>query len=198
MSGGPIDELNLGLQQYREELLIDNLASRRVEIAIIQFGGNVRLEQDFVTARSFNPPTLQASGDTPMAEGIMRGIKQLELRKAIYQANGIAYYRPWIFLVTDGEPTDHDEAWRMACEAVRLGEHQKKFTFFAVGTGGADYDKLRQVSPSRSPLRLKGIAFREMFRWLSNSQTRVSQSQVGTNIALPPAMGDGGWADVPT
>ena len=86
----------------------------------------------------------------------------------------------------------------MACEAVRLGEQHKKFTFFAVGTGAANYDKLRQLSPTRQPLRLKGIAFREMFRWLSNSQTRVPQSQVGSYISFPPALGDAGWADVPT
>lgn len=198
MSGEPIAELNLGLQQYRDELLVDNLASRRVEVAIFRFGGDVGLEREFVTARQFDPPVLQANGHTPMAEAIMRGIKHLEERKATYQSNGVAYYRPWIFLITDGEPTDGDDAWRVACEAVRLGEKQKKFTFFAVGTGAANYDKLRQLSPTRQPLRLKGIAFREMFRWLSNSQTRVSQSQVGTHIALPPATGDGGWADVPT
>ncbi len=177
---------------------MDNLASRRVEVAIIRFGGDVGLERDFVTARYFDPPTLHADGYTPMAEAIMRGIKHLEERKTTYQANGVAYYRPWIFLITDGEPTDGDQAWRVACEAVRLGEEQKKFSFFAVGTGSANYDKLRQLSPSRQPLRLKGIAFRELFRWLSNSQTRVSQSQVGTHTALPPPTGDSGWADIPT
>lgn len=195
MSGEPINELNLGLQQYRDELLTDNLASRRAEVAIFRFGGSVVLERDFVTARHFDPPMLQANGHTPMAEAIVRGIRHLEDRKATYHSNGVAYYRPWIFLITDGEPTDTDEAWRMACEAVRLGEQQKKFAFFAVGTGAANYDKLRQLSQSRPPLRLKGIAFREMFRWLSTSQTRVSHSQVGTHISLPPATG---WADVPT
>lgn len=198
MSGQPIAELNAGLQQYRDELIQDNLASRRVEIAIFTFGGNVSLERDFVTARLFDPPTLHANGHTPMAEAVVRGVKHLEDRKATYQANGVGYYRPWIFLITDGEPTDDAEAWRLACEAVRRGEEKKKFTFFAVGTGDANFNKLREVSPMRPPLQLKGIAFRELFRWLSNSQTRVSQSQVGTHVALPAATGDGGWADVPT
>lgn len=198
MSGSPIVELNAGLRQYRDELLGDNLASRRVEIAVFRFGGDVQMERDFITARLFDPPTLQADGHTPMAEAIMRGIKHLEDRKMAYQASGIMYYRPWIFLLTDGAPTDSETEWKLACEAVRLGEQQKKFSFFAVGTAEADINKLQEVCVNRQPLRLRGLMFRELFRWLSNSQTKVSQSQVGTHIALPPPTGAGGWADVPT
>lgn len=110
----------------------------------------------------------------------------------------MAYYRPWIFLITDGAPTDEPAAWRLASQAVAAGEQQKKFTFFAIGTADADFTKLREVSPARQPIRLKGLAFRELFRWLSNSLTRVSQSQVGTSIALPPATGGDGWGEVPT
>lgn len=198
MSGSPIDQLNAGLQQYRDELLTDSLAARRVEVAIFTFGGQVRLERDFVTANQFDPPILSPDGHTPMAEAIMRGIRHLEDRKATYQSHGIAWYRPWVFLITDGAPTDDDESWRLACQAVQLGEEQKKFTFFAVGTADADFDKLREVSVGRNPLQLKGLQFRELFRWLSNSQTRVSQSQVGEQIALPPPTGDDGWATIPT
>lgn len=198
MTGEPIRELNAGLVQYRDELQLDSIASRRVEIAIVTFGGDVSLEQDFVTARQFSPPTLSASGGTPMAEAIMQGVKHLEDRKLVYQQNGVAYYRPWIFLITDGEPNGSPAAWNLACKAVRLGEQQSKFTFFSVGTGDADFDKLRELGASKPPLSLRGIAFREMFRWLSNSQTRVSQSQPNDRISLPPATGDDGWADVPT
>src|SRR5690606_39048995 len=113
-------------------------ASWSVEIAIFRFGGEVKLVQDFVIARRFHPPQLEANGHTPMAEAIMRGIKQLEDRKSIYKKNGIPYYRPWIFLITDGEPTDGTEAWQMACDAVRLGEQQNRFLLFAVGTGSAN------------------------------------------------------------
>lgn len=198
MAGRPIDELNAGLQQLRDELIQDAIASRRVELAIHTFGGHVQMERDFTSARAFVPPLLSPSGATPMAEAIMRGIQHLEGRKQTYQSRGIAWYRPWVFLITDGASTDEPTAWRLACDAVALGEEQKKFVFFAIGTAEADFVKLREASGGRQPLRLKGIAFRELFRWLSNSLTRVSQSQIGTALVLPPATGSDGWGEIPT
>ena len=193
MGGAPIAALNAGLQQYRDEIIQDTLASRRVEIAIVTFGGTVNLAQDFVEAHHFQAPSLSVAGDTPMASAILRAIFELENRKATYRQNGISFYRPWIFLFTDGGPTEDAQKWRVACEAVRLGEEQKKFTFYPVGVEGANFQKLQELSPSRPPLRLNGIAFKEFFKWLSASQRAVSQSQPGQQVALPPATGPSGW-----
>jgi len=198
MAGEPIDQLNAGLQSYRQQITANLLAARRVEIALFTFGGSVQLEQQFVTARAFNPPTLSTNGNTPMSEAVIRSIKHLEDRKAEYRTNGIAFYRPWIFLITDGEPTDPPEQWKLACDAVRLGEEQKKFVLFPVGTSTANFAKLGEIAQSVKPLQLKGLAFGEFFRWLSNSQSRVSQSQIGSQVQLPPATGNDGWAVAPT
>jgi uncharacterized protein YegL len=74
MAGRSISALNEGLQTLKRDLCADELASRRVEIAIITFGyGGVGVVQDFVPASSFNPPTLMAGGDTPMGEAINQG-----------------------------------------------------------------------------------------------------------------------------
>jgi uncharacterized protein YegL len=198
MTGRPMDELNAGLRQFRDELTQDTIAARRVEVALFTFGGRVQLERDFTTVKAFAPPVLAPNGATPMAEAVIAGIKHLEDRKRTYQSHGILYYRPWIFLITDGAPTDDSATWRLACEGVSFAEQQQKFLFFAIGTAEADFVKLREISPARQPIRMRGLAFRELFRWLSNSLTRVSQSQVGTSLKLPPATGDDGWGEVPT
>jgi len=97
MGGSPIEELNNGLEVCKSELLADGLAAKRVELAVVTFGGTVNVVTEFTAVEHFNPPTLSANGNTPMGEAIMRGIDMLSQRKQTYKTNGIAYYRPWFF-----------------------------------------------------------------------------------------------------
>src|SRR5580704_12688327 len=102
MRGEPIRALAEGLAALREELLQDALAKRRVEVAIVTFGGNVHVLQDFVTMDHLQIPPLTADGLTPMGTATLKALDMVEARKAQYKVNGVAYYRPWIFLITDG------------------------------------------------------------------------------------------------
>jgi uncharacterized protein YegL len=193
MQGTKIDELNNGLKFYKEELLADPLASKRVEVAIVTFGGRVNRLVEFSTAAAFNPPKLQVIGGTPMGEAITVALDMIEERKNSYRAHGIAYYRPWVFLITDGEPNDH---WKPVISRVKAGEEQKSFSFFAVGVEGARMEILEELSV-RKPLWLQGMKFREMFSWLSNSQQAVSRSTPGDEVPLEnPTSGPSGWASV--
>jgi uncharacterized protein YegL len=192
MSGQPISQLNAGLKQFQKELAGDPLAAKRVELAIISFGP-VRVRQDFVTADMFAAPHLSIEGGTPMGEAVMAALDLVKLRKQQYQVNGVPYYRPWIFLITDGAPTD---AWTAAAKAVHVAEKNKALAFFSVGVEGADFDILSRLSP-RAPLRLRGLAFRELFQWLSNSLSGVSKSKVGDVLRLPPPdTTPNGWATI--
>ena len=65
MQGGPIRELNSGLVTFKDELMADSMALKRVEVGIITFGP-VKIETEFQTADLFQPPTLTAKADTPM------------------------------------------------------------------------------------------------------------------------------------
>src|SRR5205085_6698812 len=109
MQGDPINELNAGLAAYRDSLAADNLAMKRVEVALVTFGGTVEVACDFTTAEAFHPLVLTAGGDTPMGAALLQGMEMLRQRKELYKAHGIAYFRPWLFLITDGGPTD---AWK--------------------------------------------------------------------------------------
>jgi uncharacterized protein YegL len=187
----PIDELNAGLVAFRNELMADELAVKRVEISLVTFGP-VRKLTDFQPPDVFRPPTLNAEGDTPMGAAIEMAIEMIKERKSAYKQNGISYYRPWIFLISDGEPTDH---WRHAAELIIAGEQAKAFAFFAVGVEGADFDVLSRLSVRR-PLRLDGLRFRDMFMWLSASLSSVSRSLPGDEVTFNNPAAPDGWASL--
>ncbi len=189
MQGDAIEALNQGLLSLKDELVKNSLAARRVEVAIITFDSNVNIVQDFVTADQFNPPILTAQGLTTMGAGIHKALDMVQERKSLYRANGIAYYRPWVFMITDGEPQGElDHLIEQAAQRLQGDEANKRVAFFTVGVENANMMRLNQLAV-RSPLKLKGLNFIEMFVWLSASMSAVSHSQVDEQVALPPI----GW-----
>ncbi|MEH2455348.1 vWA domain-containing protein [Nostoc sp.] len=190
MSGQPIQELNRGLAAFKEDVLKDSQASLSVEVAMIAFGPIVKLVQNFVTIDQFTPPILEVNGLTPMGAAIEYALDFLENRKQTYKDNGILYYRPWVFLITDGAPSD---SWQSAAQKLREAEAQRRLLFFAVGVKDADMNTLKQISPpERPPITLNGLDFRELFVWLSTSMKRVSSGKVGQAVALPAV----GWGEI--
>jgi uncharacterized protein YegL len=190
MAGAAIAELNAGLTTYKDELAADSLASKRVEVAVVTFGGVVKRVCNFTTADSFQPPVLAADGDTPMGAAIREGVEMIRREKDLYRSKGISYYRPWIFLITDGGPTDE---WKSAADLVKQGETSKSFSFYAVGVENANLDVLKQISV-KAPLSLKGLRFRDLFKWLSESQQSVSRSSPGDKVPLTNPTAPDGWA----
>jgi uncharacterized protein YegL len=134
-----------------------------------------------------------------MGKAINTALTILDSRKQEYHQNGIKYYRPWVFLITDGAPTDMNSSeWANAVSRIKEGEKNRSFSFFAVGIEGANFEILTQLCTSRSPLKLKGIRFRDLFSWLSNSQQQVSRSipDSAATVPLENPTGPSGWAEV--
>lgn len=183
MDGRKIRQLNKGLAKFSKEIKKDTLASLRTEVAIITFSDQARIVQDFVTADNFRPKKLRTEGGTNISKGINLALDSLEKRKSLYKESSIEYYRPWLFLITDGEPTEAQRTTRSTSKRLKKADSNKEVAAFSVAVEGANLRILTDISP-RTPLQLKGLDFSSMFVWLSQSMSQVSHSQPGQNITL--------------
>jgi uncharacterized protein YegL len=185
MTGEPIRALQEGIRAFKEHIMQDALAAKRVDVAIVTFDSAVNVVQDFVTVDHFNPPNFSQLGPrTIMSAGISRALELVKARKVQYGESGIQYYRPWVFMITDGAPTEAESEINNAVEQIRSAEATKQISFWAVGTDTANMDVLRKISTARGPVKLNGLDFRSMFEWLSSSMKRVSVSRAGEQVPL--------------
>jgi uncharacterized protein YegL len=184
MGGAPINELNAGLKVLEDELKKDDIARQRVQISVIRFGDLDQTEVlcDWVDAMAFSAPYVNASGQTPMGKAVGIAMQKIEEQKQRYKAHGIAYNRPWLFLMTDGEPTD--AGWEHIADQCRTAEQAEKFIVWAIGVGRqADLSKLGRFS-NRAPAKLNGLKFKELFLWLSRSASSASQAAQKSTVQL--------------
>ena len=184
-----IAEVNQGISDLRHDLVQDPLASQRVELAVVTFGP-VQLAQDFMTVDQWIPPRLIAAGSTPLGEALLFAREQLRSRRRAYQEAGIPHYRPWMWIVTDGAPTDN---WRSSLDEVRKETDAGKLEVFTIGTSTADFRVLRELSSPRPPVKLREAKYREMFLWLSQSLKPVSRAAPDAELDLMPP---GAWGDI--
>ena len=175
MRGEPINQLNTGLAALEKELKDDIDASSRVQILIIKAFGKDEavISSDWIDAMNFTAPTMEAGGLTPLGKAMELALEKIESQKNLYDSCGVTSKRPWIFLISDGEPTDY--GWEQAAEKCRIAQEKKKVIIHAVGTQGANLEKLAKFSLN-SPKRLTGLKFTEFFLWLSRSVSCVSKA----------------------
>lgn len=194
-----IDELNEGVKTFYDELNSDEIAQYSAEVCIVTFGGSApQLIVDFANIdRQTELPRLTADGDTPMGEAVNMALDCLEKRKQEYQEKGVDYYQPWLVLMTDGTPEGSSQIeLERAIQRTAEMVHSKKLSIFPIGIGeAADMDTLARFSPLRTPLRLKGMRFKEFFQWLSQSVSHTSMSMPGEKIQLDTE-GIKGWGEL--
>ena len=188
MSGRPIEQLNAGLQLLDQELKEDPIAAKRVRVLVIEFGDydQACVVSEWQDAMDFVPPVLEANGTTPMGQAVDLALTCIEEEKERFRDAGVAYTRPWMFLMSDGAPTD---AWEDAAARCRDAQVANKVATFLIAVGrSADTNTMAQFSSAgmAAVKRLDGLRFKELFLWLSASMKAVSQSTPGGTVQLPP------------
>lgn len=197
MNGAPVGQLNEGLKLLERELKDDVIAAKRVRVLVIRYGGfdHAEVVGDWCDAMDFSAPTLEADGTTPTGRAVELALSEIENEKQRFKQAGVAYTRPWLFLMSDGSPTD---AWEAAAKRAREAEQANKVAIFPIAVGeGSQEQAMGQFSSKglAGVKRLHGLQFRELFLWLSASMQVVSQSRPGGQAQLPST---DTWSAVPT
>lgn len=192
MRGEKLNALNDGVRDFFTQIqtgdgVAENLIDQ-LEIAIIQYDEAVKILRDpKLLEENETPPTLEERGSTTETVVAMEeAIKLVEDRKAFYKETGQKYYRPWIVLMTDGEP--YGERATQAdidniSDRVKRESDAKKYMMMGIGVGEANMQLLAKMCAGKA-LPLAGTKFGEFFQWLSNSLSVVSNSKEGEKVNI--------------
>ena len=182
MCGDAINSLNRAINDFKEQTSMDELAQKRVDVAIVEFNDTARVVQDFTPLSQMEPVTLSATGCTAMGAGINLAIDIVKERNRFSNSMGTPCFKPWIFMITDGAPTDNiDAARQRIIDEESKGTHGK-LKFWAVGVPG--YSKNTLTSLTKRCIALDEANFKGIFNWLSESMVTISVSRVDENPQL--------------
>jgi uncharacterized protein YegL len=210
MRGAPINALNLAVRALEAGLREDPTAAKRIEVATIAFGTQVRLIHDFTPATDLNIPALTVWGQTSMAEALHQAFDMTETCMTRHLRGGRHCLTPVMLLLTDGRPHSYGGHGRMPpnmhaiATKIAAAEERKELAFFAVGVPGRRLDMalLKRLSV-REPARLDGLNFSGLLTWLKGTLQTISQAQSDVRVRLPAvdwtdgrtAQPSGGWVD---
>lgn len=189
MHGKPIEELNKGLQDFYNEISSDETTKQRLEVSLITFNQIVRTVQEPALVENFIMPQLEANGSTALVNAVNQAIDKVDARKQWYKSTGQAYYRPWIVLMTDGEP-DSDQDVDTLAQRIKQDTVNKRYAFLPIGVEGANMQVLDKIKGNIPPMKLQGTKFSSFFKWLSASMGTVVTANEGQQVDLSSGADD--------
>lgn len=199
MRGSKLDSLNQGVRDFFTQIQTgDGVAETTIdqlEVSIIQYDEEVRILRDPKLLEDGElPPTLTERGSvTETVMAIEEAIKLVEDRKAFYKSTGQSYYRPWIIVMTDGEPYGKKaNPEDIDAISVRVAEDSKNKRYMMMGIGvgeDANMELLKKMTAGKA-MKLDGLKFGEFFSWLSSSLSTVASSKEGDKIDISEGASD--------
>lgn len=189
MSGAPINAVEQGVQLLHNELLGQPQAVEMVHLSVITFGSSANQIVPLTPINSFSPPMLSAGGATALGGALRELGRALDREVTPTTATKKGDYKPLVFLLTDGEPTD---SWEPELNALNSRREKKAGSIIALGCGdGVNTTVLRQITSN--VLLMTDVTpdnLRAFFKWVSASVTTASKSAAapsgGDAATLPP------------
>ena len=189
MTGEPIESVKSGIQMLVASLRKDPQALETAFLSVITFGSNAQQVVPLTELAAFQPPELTAGGMTAMGEALELLCKCAANEVVKTTAERKGDWRPMVFILTDGIPTDNIQKGLSAFQTMKWGAKVS----CAAGTG-SDTKMLDKITPecvvqldSADPASIAAF-----FKWVSSSVSTSSKSvnETGKDVEgldqLPP------------
>ena len=187
MMGDPIEAVRQGVKALLSELKGDPQALETAYLSVITFDSDARQVTPLTELMQFREPEIHASGATAMGKAlnVLMDCVSTEVRKSSETQKGD--WRPLVFLLTDGSPTDL-ETFNQAAPKLR---GMKAANIVACAAGAqADTSFLKQITENVLMMNtLSSGDLARFFAWVSGSIKMSSKSvdaKPGAPIELPP------------
>lgn len=188
MHGEPIEAVKNGVQVLVSSLQQDPYALETAYLSVITFDSAANQVVPLTELASFQVPQFQATGQTSMGAALSLLAERINAEVAKTSADVKGDWKPLIFLMTDGQPTDN---WKSGLEALRK---VKTGIIVACAAGpGADTNMLKEITEVVVQLDTTDSgAIKAFFKWVSASISTGSQKvdsgqkEVGGLSDLPP------------
>ncbi|MFA5431848.1 MAG: VWA domain-containing protein [Candidatus Paceibacterota bacterium] len=188
MSGEPIEAVKNGVQVFVSTLRQDPYALETAYLSVITFDSSARQIVPLTELTMFQMPDIQATGTTSLGEALslLANKVSTEVTKTTTEVKGD--WKPLVFLMTDGEPTDD---WQKGLNDFKK---QKFGIVVACAAGsGANISILKQITEVVVQLDTADSAtIKAFFKWVSASVSKGSQKidSTGSDVLsydeLPP------------
>lgn len=184
-ANGGINAVNSGMQELHAAIAGDPLVSDKCRIGLITFSD---IAEELLPLSNLSDvqamPGCTAKGLTNYGEAfnLLRVVISRDI--ANMKSQGMQVYRPAVFFITDGEPTDDWEANHRALTDKNVNPQAPHIIAF--GIAGANPDVIGKIGTKASyiadPGVDPGIALKEILRSLTNTILNSSSSSTPTLI----------------
>ena len=172
MSGEPIEAVQNGLATLRSALNNEPQALETVFLSIITFDDHAQQDTPLTELSQFQIPQLRAGGCTALGAALKLVAERAEVEVAKNTPEAKGDWKPMVFLMTDGEPTDD------ISEGLAAFKKRKWGVVVACAAGmSANENVLHSIT--ESVVRLDTASsdeFKALFRWISQSVVASSRS----------------------
>jgi uncharacterized protein YegL len=171
MSGEPIEAVKNGVQVLVSTLRQDPYALETAYLSVITFDSSARQVVPLTELGSFQQPALQATGTTALGEALTLLGSRIATEVARSTADQKGDWKPLVFLMTDGAPTDDWQKGLSALQQVKTG------LIVACAAGPhADTGILKQLTDIVVKLdTADSSTIKAFFKWVSASVSSGSQ-----------------------